>query len=162
MEIERKFTIKQLPTDLESYPSRHIEQGYLSESPVIRVRKEDDEYFLTYKGKGMMARKETNLALNQDAYYHLRTKTDGKIISKRRYLIPLPHPVFRQGFPLPHDDYHLTIELDIFDPPFAPLIIAEVEFGSQEAAEAFVPPEWFDEDVTYQKEYHNSYLALRS
>ena len=63
MEIERKFTIKQLPTDLESYPSRHIEQGYLSESPVIRVRKEDDEYFLTYKGKGMMARKETNLAI---------------------------------------------------------------------------------------------------
>ena len=50
--------------------------------------------------------------------------------------------------------------LDVFDAPFAPLIMAEVEFGSKEAAEAFVPPAWFDKDVTYCKEYHNSYLAL--
>ena len=49
----------------------------------------------------------------------------------------------------------------MFDPPFAPLIMAEVEFGSREAAEAFVPPEWFDEEVTYNKEYHNSYMALQ-
>ena len=44
--------------------------------------------------------------------------------------------------------------------PPSPLIMAEVEFGSKEAAEAFVPPAWFDKDVTYCKEYHNSYLAL--
>ena len=44
MEIERKFTIKELPADLESYPYRHIEQGYLNTSPVVRVRREDDEY----------------------------------------------------------------------------------------------------------------------
>ena len=50
MEIERKFTIKELPADLDSYPSHHIEQGYLNTSPVIRIRKEDDEYYLTYKG----------------------------------------------------------------------------------------------------------------
>lgn len=159
MEIERKFTIKQLPADLEKYPYRHIEQGYLCTSPVVRVRKEDEEYILTYKGSGMMAREEHNLALNKDAYYHLREKADGNIISKRRYLIPLLKPAFREGFPTPPDDYELTIELDVFDPPFAPLIMAEVEFGSKEAAEAFVPPEWFDEDVTYRKEYHNSYMA---
>ena len=159
MEIERKFTIKQLPADLEKYPYRHIEQGYLCTSPVVRVRKEDEEYILTYKGSGMMAQEEHNLALNKDAYYHLREKADGNIISKRRYLIPLLKPAFREGFPTPPDDYELTIELDVFDPPFAPLIMAEVEFGSKEAAEAFVPPEWFDEDVTYRKEYHNSYMA---
>ncbi len=159
MEIERKFTIKQLPADLEKYPFRHIEQGYLCISPVVRVRKEDEEYILTYKGSGMMAREEHNLALNKDAYYHLREKADGNIISKRRYLIPLLNPTFREGLTTPPDDYELTIELDVFDPPFAPLIMAEVEFGSREAAEAFVPPEWFDEDVTYRKEYHNSYMA---
>ena len=54
MEIERKFTIKQLPDNLESYPFHHIEQGYLNESPVVRIRKEDNEYYLTYKGKGML------------------------------------------------------------------------------------------------------------
>lgn len=162
MEIERKFTIKELPVDLETYPFHHIEQGYLCTSPVVRVRKEDNSYILTYKGSGMMAREEHNLALNEEAYYHLRKKADGNIISKKRYLIPLKNPAFRDGFPTPPEDYTLTIELDIFDPPFSPLILAEVEFGSKEAAEAFVPPSWFDQDVTYCKEYHNSYMASMS
>ena len=163
MEIERKFTIKELPADLESYPFHHIEQAYLNETPVIRVRKEDDDFYLTYKGSGMMAREESNLPLNREAYYHLREKADGRIISKKRYLIPLPHPSFQKSdkLPAPPSDYSLTIELDIFDPPFAPLTMAEVEFGSREAAEAFIPPDWFDEDVTYREEYHNSYMALQ-
>ena len=67
----------------------------------------------------------------------------------------------REGFPCPPADYSLTIELDVFAPPLAPLIMAEVEFGSREAAEAFIPPDWFDEDVTYRPEYHNSYMALQ-
>lgn len=162
MEIERKFTIKKLPDDLEKYASHHIEQAYLCTAPVLRVRKKDDDYILTYKGSGMMAREEHNLALNEEAYYHLRSKADGNIISKRRYLIPLTTPSFKEGFPAPPSDYELTIELDVFAPPFAPLVMAEVEFGSKEAAEAFVPPDWFDEDVTYRKEYHNSYLAQQS
>lgn len=162
MEIERKFTIKQLPENLDSYPSHHIEQGYLNAAPVVRVRMEDDEFYLTYKGSGMMAREEFNLPLSRESYYHLREKTDGKIISKRRYLIPLLHPAVQEGSRKPPADYELTIELDVFDPPFAPLIMAEVEFGSREAAEAFVPPDWFDEDVTYRKEYHNSYMALET
>lgn len=162
MEIERKFTIKQLPADLENYPFRHIEQGYLNTSPVVRVRKEDDEYYLTYKGSGMMAREEHNLALNEESYYHLREKVDGNIISKKRYLIPLKNPSFREGFPTPPEDYSLTIELDVFDAPFDSLVMAEVEFGSKKAAEAFVPPDWFDEEVTYRQEYHNSYMAMQT
>ncbi|MBO5336783.1 MAG: CYTH domain-containing protein [Lachnospiraceae bacterium] len=160
MEIERKFTIKTLPENLQDYPFLHIEQAYLNVNPVVRVRKEDNEYYMTYKGSGMMARAESNLPLNEEAYYHLREKADGNIISKKRYLIPLKHPGFKEGFPTPPADYSLTIELDVFDPPFAPLIMAEVEFGSKEAAEAFLPPDWFDEEVTYCKEYHNSYMAL--
>ena len=74
MEIERKFTIKSIPEDLTAYPFRHIEQAYLNVDPVVRVRKEDDTYYLTYKGKGMMAREESNLPLNKEAYYHLREK----------------------------------------------------------------------------------------
>ena len=162
MEIERKFTLKKLPENLQDYPFRHIEQAYLNVTPVVRVRKEDNTYYLTYKGSGMMARQEFNLPLNEEAYYHLREKADGNIISKKRYLIPLKNPGFKEGFPTPPDDYTLTIELDVFDPPFAPLIMAEVEFGSKEAAEAFLPPDWFGEEVTYRKEYHNSYMAMES
>ena len=59
MEIERKFTLKSLPDDLENYPSLQIEQAYLSTDPVVRVRRENDEYYLTYKGSGMMARERS-------------------------------------------------------------------------------------------------------
>lgn len=106
-----------------------------------------------------MAREEYNLPLNEEAYYHLREKADGNIISKKRYLIPLHNPQFKEGGNRPPEDYTLTIELDVFDPPFAPLILAEVEFGSKEAAETFLPPDWFLEDVTYDPAYHNSYLS---
>ena len=149
MEIERKFLIKQLPADLKTYPFRLLEQGYLNTDPVVRVRKEDDEYYLTYKGKGFLAREEYNLPLNADAYTHLIEKADGNIIRKKRYRIPI-------------DGTGLTIELDIFDAPFAPLILAEVEFESIDQAQGFVPPEWFGEDVTENREYSNSYLSRKT
>ena len=56
MEIERKYLIEkeQLPKNLSDYPFHRIEQGYLCTSPVVRIRRQDDEYYLTYKGKGLM------------------------------------------------------------------------------------------------------------
>ena len=50
MEIERKFTIKKLPDNLEAYPFHIIEQAYLNTDPVLRVRREDNEHYITYKG----------------------------------------------------------------------------------------------------------------
>jgi len=144
MEIERKFTIKELPENLNDYPCYHIEQGYLNTEPVVRIRKQNDEYIMTYKGKGMLVREEYNLPLTKDAYEHLKPKCDGNIISKKRYQIP-------------YGDF--TIELDVFDPPFAPLIMAEVEFDSVETANAFQKPDWFLEDVTNDPKYHNSNMS---
>ena len=71
MEIERKFLIKEVPADIESYPSYEIEQGYLCRKPVVRVRRGGEKYTLTYKGGGMMAREEYNLPLDADSYKHL-------------------------------------------------------------------------------------------
>ena len=144
MEIERKFLIKQLPENLEQYPCRYIEQGYLCTSPVVRIRKQDNDYFLTYKSDGLMAREEYNLPLSEEGYAHLRPKADGLIITKKRYCIPFGA---------------YTIELDIFENDLAPLILAEVEFPSEDEANAFMPPEWFAEDVTYSGKYHNSYMS---
>ena len=84
-EIERKFTVKEIPVNLSEYPSHKLEQAYLNVSPVVRVRREDDRFYLTYKGKGFMVREEYNLDLTEEAYYHLREKADGLIISKKRY-----------------------------------------------------------------------------
>ena len=143
MEIERKFLIGNIP-DLSEYKYHEIEQAYLNTNPVVRIRKEDDTYYLTYKGKGFMAREEYNLPLNKESYEHLLKKADGNIISKRRYLIP-------------YDKY--TIELDIFTGVFQGLVIAEVEFDSVDEANSFIGPDWFIEDVTSDKKYHNSYLS---
>ena len=80
MEIERKFLIRQLPEHLEQYPCLQIEQGYLCTNPVVRIRKQDDSYFLTYKSGGLMTREEYNLPLTAESYAHLRKKTDGLLI----------------------------------------------------------------------------------
>ena len=50
MEIERKYLVKSLPDNLESYEQKKIAQGYLCTNPVLRIRRSNDEYFLTYKG----------------------------------------------------------------------------------------------------------------
>lgn len=145
MEIERKFLIRALPDHLDNYDSHLIEQGYLCTDPVVRIRCQDDDFILTYKGRGLMTREEYNLPLTQQSYEHLRQKIDGNLICKRRYLIPL--------------DDGLTIELDLFHAPFEWLRMAEVEFPSEEAANAFIPPAWFDREVTFDKRFHNSHLS---
>lgn len=145
MEIERKFLLKTIPKNLSSYPSHRIEQGYLCTSPVVRIRRQDDEYYLTYKGKGMMAREEYNLPLTAEAYEHLRQKTDGLLIKKTRYLVPLGGG--------------LTAEIDAFEQPNPGLWLAEVEFPTVEDARAFLPPEWFGEDVTEDARYHNNNMS---
>ena len=144
MEIERKFLVRELPAHLEEYPKRHIEQGYLCVAPVVRIRKDNEKYELTYKSGGMMVRQEYNLPLDKESYEHLKTKVDGRLIAKTRYMIP-------------HEPY--TIELDVFENDLAPLVLAEVEFQTEEEANTLAPPEWFGEDVTFSKLYHNSVLS---
>ena len=148
MEIERKYLVKTLPDHLEQYPCRQIEQGYLNTNPVVRIRRSNDSYILTYKGKGLMVREEYNLPLNEESFTHLKEKIDGLLIQKRRYLIP-----FAEKY---------TIELDVFEGELAPLVLAEVEFETEEEANTFVPPEWFGEDVTFSTKYHNSTLSQRT
>ena len=147
MEIERKFLIKQLPANLSEYNSHTIEQGYLCTAPVVRIRKEDDSYYMTYKSAGMMVREEYNLPLTKESYYHLKPKADGIVISKTRYLIPL-------------DEVH-TIELDAFHEDYEGLFLAEVEFDTEEDANSFIPLSWFGEDVTYDTRFHNSTMSKK-
>ena len=79
MEIERKYLLKQLPSNLDSYASKKIAQGYLCTSPVVRVRRSNDSYYMTYKGAGLMVREEYNLPLTKEAYDHLVQKFEGDL-----------------------------------------------------------------------------------
>lgn len=144
MEIERKFLIDKIPFNIEDYDSHLIEQAYLCTEPVVRIRRQDDTYYMTYKSKGFLSREEYNLPLTEESYIHLLKKADGNIITKERYIIP-------------YDKY--KIELDIFKEVFNGLVLAEVEFDTEDEANNFVPPEWFGEDVTYSPQYYNSTLS---
>ena len=145
MEIERKYLIRQLPFSPESYPFHLIQQAYLNTDPVIRIRREDNSYYLTYKSKGLMVREEYNLPLTQEAFEKLLPKAEGVIIHKTRYKIPI-------------EQSDLVIELDLFHAP-SNLIMAEVEFPDEESANAFIMPDWFLADVTNDPAYHNSNMA---
>lgn len=147
MEIERKYLVKSLPENLENYEQKRISQGYICTNPVVRIRRSNDDYFLTYKGSGLMAREEYEMPLTAEAFEHMLPKIDGILIDKIRYMIPL-------------DEKHVA-ELDIFQGVLTPLRLVEVEFESIEDANSFVPPAWFGDDVTNSGEYHNSNLSKR-
>ncbi len=100
MEIERKYLIPEIPSGLDIQKTRVIEQGYLCTAPVVRIRRDNDDYILTYKSKGLMEREEYNLPLTREAYEHLKAKIDGRLIEKVRHVIPLEEGLF--------------IELDVF------------------------------------------------
>ena len=146
MEIERKFLVTSIPDDLSPYPSRHIKQVYVSTSPVIRAREKGEDYILTVKGEGFLQREEFELPLTKEQFKTLSARAEGRAIGKTRYLIP-------------YGKY--TIELDIFEPPFDPLVLAEVEFSTAEEANNFTPPDWFGEEVTYDPSYTNAAMSRR-
>lgn len=146
MEIERKYKITRPLPGYETFPCLRIEQAYLCTDPVVRIRRQEDEYYLTYKSRGLLSREEYNLPLTAEAYRHLLAKADGIVLTKRRYLIPIP-------------DTSLTIEFDVFEGAYEGLMLAEVEFSTEEEALSFTPPDWFGEDVTFSGEYQNSRLS---
>ncbi len=147
MEIERKYLIERsnIPFDPTDYPCRRIEQGYLCTEPVVRIRRDNDDYYLTYKSKGLLTREEYNLPLTREAYTHMKEKVDGHLITKNRYVIPLENG--------------LNIELDFFSGFLDGMIFAEVEFPDETTANTFQPPSWFGEDVTCSSRYQNSTLS---
>ena len=140
-------------------------------SPAVRVRREDDNYYMTYKGaapadSGTIGKVEYNMPLDEAAYTHMVAKCDGNIIKKTRYLIPLNEDAFDSEF-LASDpglraaigNGEIKIELDVFKAPFEGRILAEVEFPSEEAARAYHMASWFSEDVTGNHAYSNSTMS---
>jgi len=151
MEIEKKYLVDISALHLSDYPKKELTQGYVLRDPVIRARKDNDEYYLTVKGKGLLAREELNLELSKEAFDNLMKKTDNAIIEKTRYLIPYTYYSVTKM-----SDCHVTIELDVFKGRLSGLIMVEVEFDSTEDAREFVSPSWFKKEVTSDSRYQNA------
>ena len=149
MEIERKFLVKEIPEHLNLYHHNQIIQGYIpTKEPGVekRVRKKGNKYSLTIKSAGSLVRSEQEIEIPEKRFLSLWKMTEGRRIEKTRY-------------DLPYDGK--KIELDIYSGNLEGLVVAEVEFNSEQEAESFVVPNWFGEEVTYNNRYRNKNLALK-
>jgi|ERR671930_1885428 CYTH domain-containing protein len=144
MEIERKFLVEQLPPELEDAPARRIDQGYLAldEGAEVRLRRHGDELSLTVKGAGGLSRVEEAFDLDERQFQSLWPLTEGRRVEKTRHEVP--------G----------GIEVDVYEADLAGLVVAEVEFPSEDESAAFEPPTWFGEEVTEDQRYKNRALAV--
>lgn len=154
MEIEKKFLVSYLPDNYMEFPKKVIEQGYLCTEPVVRIRKSNEDYILTYKSKEGLEQSQINakvcheveVPLTKKSYLHLKKKIDGNLVQKIRYLLPLSSGV--------------TAELDLFEGTLKGLLLVEVEFKKEEEAAFFSAPDWFGEEVSNDERYTNRFLAM--
>jgi adenylate cyclase len=148
VEIERKFLVREPPAELEQARSSRIKQGYIAiadDGTEVRVRRRDEASVLTVKSGSGRTRLEEEIAIDAERFARLWPLTEGRRLEKTRHLIPT--------------NAGLTIELDVYSGVLAGLMVAEVEFGSEDAAEAFEPPEWFGDEVTDDARFKNQRLA---
>jgi adenylate cyclase len=146
VEIERKFLVTE-PPSLGGREAHRLEQGYLTlidAGAEVRLRRSDVEQVLTVKGGTGRTRIEEEVELDHGRFESLWPLTEGRRLTKVRFRIP-------------HGE--LTIELDVYEGELEGLKLAEVEFPSERAADAFHPPEWLGEEVTGDQRYLNERLA---
>ena len=111
----------------------------------MRIRRRGDRAFLTVKSGAGRVRVEEEIEIEPDRFERLWPLTEGLRIEKTRHEIDAGDGV--------------VIELDAYTGDLEGLVVAEVEFDSEEAAEAFAPPDWFGEDITEDLRYKNQRLA---
>jgi adenylate cyclase len=148
IEIERKFLVAEPPPGVERWPSTAIEQGYLAldeDGTEVRVRRRDRRTWLTVKSGAGRVRVEEEIEIEPERFERLWALTEGRRLEKTRYEIDAGDG--------------LVLELDVYEGALEGLVVVEVEFDSEEAAEAFTPPEWVGADVTEDGRYKNQRLA---
>ena len=148
VEIERKFLVQRVPADLGSLSHREIDQGYLAvtdEGVEVRVRRSGAECYLTIKSGAGRVRVEEEIEIDERRFRSLWALTEGRRLTKVRYRLPLGEGV--------------CLELDVYAGALQGLTTAEIEFGSEEEAAAFVPPDWVGREITDDARYKNHRLA---
>ena len=148
IEIERKFLVKDTIHEVIALIRPHqIIQAYLvnEKSKSVRVRIMDEKAFLTIKSDMIgITRKEYEYEIPVIEALSLIKSFGLKSLKKKRYKLE-----FRSK----------TWEIDVFEGALQGLILAEIEFESED--EKFDVPEWVDEEVTFKPEFLNASLINR-
>lgn len=145
MEIERKWFVSGWPEDASPAHIYHMDQGYISVRPTVRIRREAEQggntdYILCFKGKGGLSREE------------IETPIDAALFSKLERFIGCPLICKeRRDYPLENG---LVLEVNSVDKgQDTAFFYAEVEFPSEEEARAWSPADaglghYLTEEVT--------------
>jgi CYTH domain-containing protein/CHAD domain-containing protein len=146
-EIERKFVLEAMPAEVAGAPGTAIEQGYLAVDgdAEVRLRREGERRRLTVKRGHGESRGEIEVELASDPFDDLWPLTAGRRLRKTRHRVPLG-----EG---------LVAEVDRYEGELEGLVVAEVEFPSEEAARRFRPPPWFGREATGDPAFANQNLA---
>lgn len=151
LEIERKFLVNAIPSDLTIKSKKTIYQSYLAvgnEEIRIRALVLDGSSFVEYsmtikKGTGL-SREEIEFSISRETYNQLCEPL------LRRPLIKVRQKII---------DGNYIFDLDTYcSPTNDELVIVEVEFTSEEEANAFISPSWFSTEVTGDIKYKNQSL----
>ncbi len=142
-EIERKWLMEGYPA-LPAQSESEMEQGYLSFSPAVRIRKTvqagQAAYWLTIKGGGGLQRTEVELPLTAAQYEALHGLLAAPSATKRLRCYRL------EGGQI--------LECSCVDEGQpGEFYYAEVEFPSAEAARGFAPPAFLGREVTEEPGY---------
>ena len=142
-EIERRFLVNEVSIPLHDITSiQHIIQGYISESPLIRVRFSRNNSELTIKGKKTgITCDEFNMSMKDDEALELVNKCHNKIY-KTRYTLNCNNKEW---------------VVDVFIKDHEGLIIAEVELESE--TEAIELPKWVGLEISTDPKYSNINLS---
>lgn len=145
-EIERKFLIDNFPNNLNFESKNEIEQYYIvnSKDLTIRLRRYNNKYFITFKSGSLMVREEKEIEIKQQDFEELKNIAPKNKIIKTRFIF---------------FDRQYKVELDIFKDELEGLIIAEIEFKTEQEAINYNPPNWFGKEVTQDYKFTNSYLS---
>jgi len=148
IERERKWMVDRLPDGFDGADMVELRQGYLATGELrsVRVRDAGNEgCTLTIKAGTGAERTELEWPIERREFDAAWTHTEGQRVEKCRHRIPFGE--------------HL-IELDVFGGVLDGLMMAEVEFSTSDAMEAFEPPTWFGREVTDDGRYTNASLAI--
>ena len=150
-EIERKFLLHELPPAIADIEPTRIDQGYLAvtDDVEVRIRARGGDHLLTVKGGRGEVRTEVTLLVSPEQFDHLWALTAGRRIHKERWVLQ------------PDPDAEVEVEVDRFEDDLDGLLVAEVEFASEDASRAFTPPDWFGSEVTGDDRYRNAALATQ-
>lgn len=144
-EIERKFKVKDYPKLIAS-DSLLIEQSYLSINPEVRLRKitkllgDSISYTMEVKGDGDLTRIEVCKELSEGEYNTLLTMVEHRPVLKVVKVYQVGEGLITTCNAV---DTHLQSNF----------MYTEVEFKDEDSANAFIPPSWFGEEITYAKQY---------